>query len=607
MKRSFFRSDLRRGVIAVGSAALVISASAAIAGFFGYNYLEHAAIGLSTVTCGLLLFVLATYERKDETRESFELNVINKISEVCSEISKGNFDARITNINERGALAEAQHKVNDMIDRCDAFVREATASLEAVCRNIYYRRIFYGGMQGSFRVAAEIVNNSVKAQEKAVEKARLDAAAEQDRLINSLAQSLKSLAEGDLTYRLREFPEAYKQVRDDFNSAMTGLEETIKAIATAAREVSNATSEISAGTTDLSQRTEEQAASLEETSAAMEEISATVKKNAENAQAANVSASSTREVADRGGQVVAQAVEAMARIEASSRKISDIIVVIDEIARQTNLLALNAAVEAARAGESGRGFAVVATEVRSLAQRSSQAAKDIKDLIGNSTGQVKEGVELVNRAGTALHDVVESIKGVAGLVSEIAGASIEQSTGIEQINKALNQMDEVTQQNSALVEENAATAKTLEHQASAMADQVAFFCFDETSGSAATIGDDVDLDAAIEKHAAWKVTLRSAIADRARLDTATIAKDNCCQIGQWLHGAGKSKFGGKREFQSLVTLHKAFHVEAGKVSELINERRYAEAEHALNNGTSYAHASVSVRNAIVALKTVAAA
>jgi methyl-accepting chemotaxis protein len=183
----------------------------------------------------------------------------------------------------------------------------------------------------------------------------------------------------------------------------------------------------------------------------MEEISATVKKNAENAQQANQSATSTREVASRGGEVVGQAVDAMARIEESSRKISDIISVIDEIARQTNLLALNAAVEAARAGDAGRGFAVVASEVRSLAQRSSQAAKDIKDLITNSTTQVKDGVELVNRAGEQLKEIVESIKGVAGIVADIAGASAEQASGIEQVNKALTQMDEVTQQNSALV------------------------------------------------------------------------------------------------------------------------------------------------------------
>jgi len=250
---------------------------------------------------------------------------------------------------------------------------------------------------------------------------------------------------------------------------------TIAEIKIASREVTTASAEISTSSTDLSQRTEEQAASLEQTSASMEQISATVKKNAENAQQAKQSASTTREVADRGGEVVAKAVSAMAKIEESSCKISDIIGVIDEIARQTNLLALNAAVEAARAGEAGRGFAVVASEVRNLAQRSAQAAKDIKDLISNSNAQVKDGVDLVNQAGAALNDIMASIKTVTAIVSDIANASLEQSTGIEQVNKALTEMDDVTQQNSALVEENAATAKILEQQARTMNERGAFF------------------------------------------------------------------------------------------------------------------------------------
>jgi len=309
------------------------------------------------------------------------------------------------------------------------------------------------------------------------------------RPIAALVVELKKLAEGDFNIAL-----PWASRKDEIGQIAAAAEAVVDQVGTilaniktTAQDVTSASSEISTSTTDLSQRTEEQAASLEETSASMQELTATVKKNAENAQQADQFSAETRTVAERGGEVVAKAVEAMARIEDSSRKISDIIGVIDEIARQTNLLALNAAVEAARAGEAGRGFAVVATEVRSLAQRSSQAAKDIKELITNSSGQVKDGVDLVNRTGTSLTEIVASIKKVAGIVSDIAAASAEQATGLEQVNKALAQMDEVTQQNSALVQENAATAKTLEHQAIAMDERVSFFRLDDDAESAEVV------------------------------------------------------------------------------------------------------------------------
>jgi methyl-accepting chemotaxis protein len=245
------------------------------------------------------------------------------------------------------------------------------------------------------------------------------------------------------------------------------------------REVSNASAEIATATTDLSQRTEEQAASLEQTSAAMEEIASVVRKNSEHAQAVNRSASEARAIAERGGEVAVRATDAMSRIEQSSRKIADIIGVIEEIARQTNLLALNAAVEAARAGEAGRGFAVVATEVRSLAQRSGTAAKDIEKLIKTSGEEVKAGVALVNQAGVALTEVRDAIATVADTVRAIADATAEQASGIDEVNKALTQMDDLTQRNSALVEENAATAMALEQQARAMDEQMAYFQVDE--------------------------------------------------------------------------------------------------------------------------------
>src|SRR5262245_356600 len=326
--------------------------------------------------------------------------------------------------------------------------------------------------------AAEQRRASAQTQAMAAEEQRRTAE-QQTQVVRALNAGLGRLSDGDLTFRLTDdFPDAYQEIKDEFNLTITRLQETLEALSKATNEVSNASTEISASATDLSQRTEEQAASLEQTSASLQEIASTVKRNAASAQQANASATSARDMADRNGRVVAKAVEAMARIEQSSGQISEIIGVIDEIARQTNLLALNAAVEAARAGEAGRGFAVVASEVRSLAQRSSQAAKDIKDLISNSSGQVREGVDLVNKAGGSLTEIVDAIKNVAAIVSDIATASVEQAAGLEQVNRALTQMDRVTQQNSALVEENAATAQTLDHQAKSMDERVAFFRFD---------------------------------------------------------------------------------------------------------------------------------
>jgi len=333
------------------------------------------------------------------------------------------------------------------------------------------------------------ISTYIEAAEEArrlAEEASAAAAKQQSVVVEAITKGLDHLAQGDLGYRSTEqFAPDYQKVQDNFNKAMVQLGQTIQAIAAAAREVAAASGEISSGTTDLSERTERQAASLEQTSASMEQISSIVKKNADNAREADKFTNGMREVAARGGAVVDEAVNAMARIQESSGKVVDIIGVIDEIARQTNLLALNAAVEAARAGEAGRGFAVVASEVRSLAQRSSQAAKDIKDLITNSTQQVRDGVGLVNNTGASFKELAQSIGKVAEIVSDISVASGEQSGGIEQINIALTQMDEVTQQNSALVEQSAAAAKALEQQSQAMDQRVRFFQLGTSSADGA--------------------------------------------------------------------------------------------------------------------------
>jgi methyl-accepting chemotaxis protein len=296
-----------------------------------------------------------------------------------------------------------------------------------------------------------------------------------------LSALLRAIAAGDLTARMEgDFHGVFASMRDDANATVAQLTEIVGGIQMAALSINTAAGEIASGNSDLSRRTEQQAANLEETAASMEELTSTVRQNAESARQANQLAIGAAGVASQGGEVVGQVVTTMRDIEQSSKRIAEIISVIDGIAFQTNILALNAAVEAARAGEQGRGFAVVASEVRTLAQRSANAAKEIKGLIESSVERVADGSALVNQAGTTMGEIVASVQRVTDIMAEISAASQEQSAGIEQVNQTITQMDETTQQNAALVEEATAAARSMEEQAGALTQSVSVFKLETT-------------------------------------------------------------------------------------------------------------------------------
>jgi methyl-accepting chemotaxis protein-1 (serine sensor receptor) len=306
---------------------------------------------------------------------------------------------------------------------------------------------------------------------------RLMQTTEQD--LGEVSRVLQAIAGGDLSARMHgDFHGVFARMRDDMARTTGQLTTIVGDIKRAAQSIQTAAGEIAAGNSDLSQRTEQQAANLEETAASMEELTSTVRQNAEHARQANQLSISAASVASQGGEVVGQVVQTMGAIETSSKKIAEIISVIDGIAFQTNILALNAAVEAARAGEQGRGFAVVASEVRTLAQRSAGAAKEIKSLIDASVGDVATGARLVHQAGQTMGEIVTGVQRVTDIMAEISAASQEQSAGIEQVNQTVVHMDEATQQNAALVEEASAAARSMEEQAVALNDAVDVFVLD---------------------------------------------------------------------------------------------------------------------------------
>ncbi|MDJ1159542.1 methyl-accepting chemotaxis protein [Chelatococcus sp. SYSU_G07232] len=347
----------------------------------------------------------------------------------------------------------------------EAEVAEVVAASSA---GDFSRRVPLDGKAGFTRNVAEGINRIGAMVEAATD---------------DFADALAALAQGDLTRRITgDYHGRFADLKESLNTTLTRLSETVTTIQQTAREVSVSAAEINAGASDLAKRTEDQATSLEETAATTEELAASVKQSAENSRQATALGEEAKSVAERGGQIVAEAVTAMERIEKASTRISEIIGVIDDIAFQTNLLALNAAVEAARAGEAGKGFAVVASEVRALAQRSSQAAKDIKGLISNSSEQVADGVRLVQGAGDVLQQIVAAANRVAATVADISAAAAEQANGIDEMSQTVAHMDEMTQQNSALAEESAASANELQTQIERLRNLVAAFRTDEMQG-----------------------------------------------------------------------------------------------------------------------------
>ncbi len=366
-------------------------------------------------------------------------------------------------INDRGlrlgAVAEWQDRTLEV-----AVEQEVAALVHGAVMGDFTRRIQMQGKEDFFKQLGEGLNELMETTENG---------------INDVVRVLGALSRSDLTQTITtEYAGSFGQLKDDANTTVEKLKEIINQIKEATDNINTGAKEIASGNNDLSHRTEEQAASLEETAASMEELTSTVQHNASNAKQANQLAVDASDIAGKGVEVVGQVVRTMDEINDSSRRIGDIISVIDDIAFQTNILALNAAVEAARAGDQGKGFAVVAVEVRNLAQRAATAAGEIKHLINDSVIKVASGSTLVTQAGHTMEEIVNSIRGVTVMMSEISAASAEQTSGIEQVNMAIGQMDDVTQQNAALVEQAAAAAESLEEQAQSLSDTVAQFKVD---------------------------------------------------------------------------------------------------------------------------------
>jgi methyl-accepting chemotaxis protein len=412
-----------------------------------------------------------------------------------------NIGVRIFNLTANPVFNEQGERLGTSVEWFDATDEVATQKevevlVNAAVEGDFSIRLDVNNKEGFMRLLSEGINKLSEITETG---------------LKDVLRVANALADADLTQTIdKEYHGLFGQTKDGVNITVQNLKKLVDEIKVSVDSIGTASKEIALGNIDLSQRTEEQASSLEETAASMEELTSTVKQNAENARQANQLASSASAIAEKGGSVVHEVVGTMSSINDSSHKIVDIISVIDGIAFQTNILALNAAVEAARAGEQGRGFAVVAAEVRNLAQRSAAAAKEIKTLISDSVEKVEIGTKLVGDAGKTMEEIVSAVKRVTDIMAEISAASIEQSQGIEQVNQAITQMDDVTQQNAALVEEAAAAAESLEEEAQTLTRSVSVFKIDQ---GAAT-------NTAVAQHVVTKPSAKHALPAPAKKATA---------------------------------------------------------------------------------------
>ena len=419
-------------------------------------------------------------------------------------------------------------------------------------------------------------------------------------VFDNLGDTLQAMSSGDFTKPLAgDYKGAFGEIRDDVNNTLVQVSDTLNNLRQVADSINVASNEITSGNSNLSSRTEQQASSLQETASSMEELTSTVRNNADNARQADQVATNARQLAEKGGEVVSNAVTAMEQINDSSNRIAEIIGVIDEIAFQTNLLALNASVEAARAGEQGRGFAVVATEVRNLASRSAEAAKEIKELIQDSVKKVEAGSDLVNESGQTLGEIVSGVKKVGDIVAEISAASSEQAAGIDQVNIAVTSMDEVTQQNAALAEEISAASASLYSKAQEMERGIGFFEVsqdpdalvdkarsDQIHSHGHSHGDSAfDFFSARTAHMAWRQKIRDFLDGKKSLTHAEAVSHRDCALGKWLYSEGMASYGHINEMQVMEKRHETLHAtireiidlkEAGKHDEA--ERRYREIE-----------------------------